>query len=125
MGWAVYPDGLRHVLRQAEATGLPLYVTENGIATEDDVERCEYISTHLAALARALAEGIDVRGYFHWSAFDNFEWSEGYRPKFGLIGVDHHDFRRVPKPSAYAFANIVRTGRLTASENQSNGRRHE
>jgi beta-glucosidase len=126
MGWAVYPDGLHHVLRQAAATGLPLYITENGIATEDDVERCEYITTHLAALARALVEGIDVRGYFHWSAFDNFEWSEGYRPKFGLIGVDHHDdFRRVPKPSAYAFANIVRTGRLTASENQSTGRRHE
>jgi beta-glucosidase len=117
MGWAVYPDGLRQVLQQAATTGLPLYVTENGIATEDDVERCDYITTHVAALARAHAEGIDVRGYFHWSAFDNFEWSEGYRPKFGLIGIDHQDdFRRIPKPSAYAFANVARTGRLTALE---------
>jgi beta-glucosidase len=127
MGWAVYPDGLRLVLQQAAATGLPLYVTENGIATEDDVERCDYITTHLGALARARAQGIDVRGYFHWSAFDNFEWSEGYRPKFGLIGIDHHDdFRRVPKPSAHLFAAIARTGRVTAWENSNpTGRRHD
>ena len=126
MGWAVHPDGLRQVLRHAATTGLPLYVTENGIATEDDVERCDYLRTHLTALARARDEGIDVRGYFHWSAFDNFEWSEGYRPKFGLIAIDHRDdFRRVPKPSAYAFADIARSGRLTALENQPTGRRHD
>jgi len=108
MGWAVYPDGLRQVLHRAAETGLPLYVTENGIATEDDTERVHYLRTHLAALAQARAEGVDVRGYLHWSAFDNFEWSEGYRPKFGLIAVDHtNDFARVPKPSAHAFARIV------------------
>jgi len=113
MGWAVFPDGLRQVLLRAAATGLPLYVTENGIATEDDAERCDYLRTHVAALERARAEGCDVRGYFHWSAFDNFEWSEGYRPKFGLIAVDD-DFRRVPKPSAYAFAELARARSRTA-----------
>jgi beta-glucosidase len=111
MGWAVHPDGLREVLHRAAQTGLPLYVTENGIATDDDAERIDYLHTHLAAVARALDEGVDVRGYLHWSAFDNFEWSEGYRPKFGLIAVGD-DFARVPKPSAHAFAEVVGTRRV-------------
>ena len=115
MGWAVHPDGLRQVLHRAARTGLPLFVTENGIATDDDGERLDYLGSHLAALARARAEGVDVRGYLHWSAFDNFEWSEGYRPKFGLVAVDpDDDFARTPKPSAYAFARIARTGHLDA-----------
>ena len=113
MGWAVHPDGLRQMLHRAARTGLPLYVTENGIATTDDTERLDYLTTHLAALARARAEGVDVRGYLHWSAFDNFEWSEGYRPRFGLIAVGD-DFSRTPKPSAHAFARLARTGRLDA-----------
>ncbi|MBQ0902071.1 glycoside hydrolase family 1 protein [Micromonospora sp. U21] len=111
MGWAVHPDGLREMLHRAAATGLPLYVTENGIATTDDTERITYLTTHLAALAQACAEGVDVRGYLHWSAFDNFEWSEGYRPRFGLISVDD-SFARLPKPSAHVFARIARTGQL-------------
>jgi beta-glucosidase len=111
MGWAVHPDGLRQMLHRAAKTGLPLYVTENGIATTDDTERLDYLTTHVAALARARTEGADVRGYLHWSAFDNFEWSEGYRPKFGLIAVGE-DFTRTPKPSAHAFARLARTGRL-------------
>jgi beta-glucosidase len=113
MGWAVYPDGLRQILHRAADTGLPLYVTENGIATEDDDERLDYLETHLAAVAQAIREGVDVRGYLHWSAFDNFEWSEGYGPKFGLIAVDRHrDFARTPKPSAYAYARVAATGHL-------------
>ncbi|GIG90553.1 glycoside hydrolase family 1 protein [Plantactinospora endophytica] len=113
MGWASYPDGLRQMLHRAARTGLPLYVTENGIATEDDAERVDYLHTHLAALAQARAEGVDVRGYLHWSAFDNFEWSEGFRPKFGLVTVDRENgFARIPKPSAHAFAEIAATGRL-------------
>jgi beta-glucosidase len=115
MGWAVYPDGLRQMLHRAAQAGLPLYVTENGIATEDDTERIRYLASHLAALARARAEGVDVRGYLHWSAFDNFEWAEGYRPKFGLVAVDRNaNFTRLPKPSAHAFARVATTGRLDA-----------
>ena len=111
MGWAVYPDGLRQVLARAAQTGLPLYVTENGIATEDDAERVDYLEGHLRAVARARREGLDVRGYIHWSAFDNFEWAEGYRPKFGLIAVDRDDdFRRIPKLSAEAFSRVIRSG---------------
>ena len=115
MGWAVHPEGLAEVLHRAAETGLPLYVTENGIATEDDDERLDYLETHLAALARARDDGVDVRGYIHWSAFDNFEWAAGYGPKFGLIAVDRsRNFTRTPKPSAFAFARIAATGRLDA-----------
>lgn len=113
MGWAVYPDGLRQMLHRASRTGLPLYVTENGIATEDDRERIEYLASHLAAVRQARDEGVDVRGYLHWSAFDNFEWAEGYRPTFGLIAVDReHGFERRPKPSAHALKRVIRTGRI-------------
>jgi beta-glucosidase len=111
LGWEVYPDGLRQLLHRAAQTRLPLYVTENGIATEDDAERVDYLGSHLAAVAQARSEGVDVRGYFHWSAFDNFEWAEGYRPKFGLIAIDH-DFTRTPKPSAHTFARIATSRRL-------------
>jgi beta-glucosidase len=113
MGWAVHPDGMRQMLHRAAETGLPLYVTENGIATEDDAERVDYLESHLAALAHAIAEGVDVRGYLHWSAFDNFEWSEGYRPSFGLVAVDRAaDFARIPKGSAAAFGRVASTRRL-------------
>lgn len=113
MGWAVYPDGLRQMLARAAECGLPLFVTENGIATEDDDERIAYLAAHLRAITDACAEGVDVRGYLHWSAFDNFEWSEGYRPKFGLIAVDREtDFARHPKPSAFAFERVARSGRI-------------
>jgi beta-glucosidase len=116
MGWAVHPEGLTQMLRRAARTGLPLYVTENGIATEDDGERVSYLNRHLAALAAAIADGVDVRGYLHWSAFDNFEWAEGYRPKFGLIAVDReHDFARTPKPSAHVLARVAATGRLDST----------
>jgi beta-glucosidase len=119
MGWAVHPQGLTQMLHRAARTGLPLYVTENGIATEDDTERISYLNRHLAALAAALADGVDVRGYLHWSAFDNFEWAEGYRPKFGLIAVDRdHDFARTPKPSAHVLARVATSGRLDATTSQ-------
>jgi beta-glucosidase len=115
MGWAVYPDGLREMLHRAADAGLPLHVTENGIATEDDAERVDYLESHLRAVAQARDEGLDIRGYIHWSAFDNFEWSEGFRPKFGLIAVDRgNDFARSPKPSAYAFARVAASGRIAS-----------
>jgi beta-glucosidase len=103
------------MLHRAADAGLPLYVTENGIATEDDAERVDYLESHLRAVAQARAEGLDIRGYIHWSAFDNFEWSEGFRPKFGLIAVDRDNgFERRPKPSAYAFSRIATSGRIAA-----------
>jgi beta-glucosidase len=115
MGWEVYPAGFGQMLRLLATVGLPIFVTENGIATEDDRQRVRYLASHLAELKAAVDDGVDVRGYLHWSAFDNFEWNHGYTPTFGLIAVDRGAaMARNPRPSAYAFAELARTGRLDA-----------
>ena len=114
MGWELHPDGLRQALHTAGCAGLPLYVTENGVASAADSARVDYLESHLAAVTRAIDEGADVRGYLYWSSFDNFEWAEGYRPKFGLVGIDRDDgLRRAVRPSAEAFGRVARSGRLS------------
>jgi len=113
MAWEIYPEGLPSLLRRAAATGLPVYVTENGVCVDDDRIRVEYIADHLAAVDHVRREGSDIRGYFYWSAMDNFEWNFGYGPKFGLIEVDRNTLERRPRPSAHFFAEIARTGRVT------------
>jgi beta-glucosidase len=113
MGWEIHPEGLLESLRTAARAGLPLVVTENGIATDDDAKRVDYLESHLGAVKRALDEGIDVRGYLYWSSFDNFEWAEGYRPTFGLVGIERErGLRRVVRPSAEAFGRVARTNQL-------------
>ncbi|MGH3321083.1 MAG: glycoside hydrolase family 1 protein [Streptosporangiaceae bacterium] len=115
MGWGWHPDGLRLALHTAARAGLPLIVTENGIATPDDTERTAFLDVHLRATRRAMDEGCDVRGYVHWSAFDNFEWNEGYAPTFGLVGIDYTNrLHRVIRSSAEAFCAVARTGRIAA-----------
>jgi beta-glucosidase len=102
MGYEFYPEALEGTIRRAaKITGCPIIVTENGIGTEDDSRRIEYTRRALAGVQRCLADGIDVRGYIHWSLLDNYEWLEGYRPKFGLVEVDRATQARKPKPSAY------------------------
>ncbi|MQA86281.1 MAG: family 1 glycosylhydrolase [Streptosporangiales bacterium] len=116
MGWEWYPDGLPEALHTASEAGLPLIVTENGIAAADDAERIEYFDLHLRAVLRAIDEGCDVRGYVYWSSFDNFEWNEGFRPTFGLVGIDYaNGLRRVVRPSALAFGAVARTRRLAGA----------
>ncbi|MFG2562863.1 glycoside hydrolase family 1 protein [Streptomyces sp. NPDC048496] len=109
-GWEYDPQALGAALRHTAATvpGTPLIVTENGIATADDDRRIAYTTGALADLAEAMAEGVDVQGYFHWSALDNYEWGS-YRPTFGLIAVDRKTFVRTPKPSAAWLGAIGRT----------------
>jgi beta-glucosidase len=116
MGWEFHPDGLRKTLHKAARAGKPIVITENGVATADDAERVDYLDSHLAAVLEARREGVDVRGYtYYWSAFDNFAWAEGYRPLFGLVGIDRSDgLARQVRPSAHAYARVARTGRLTA-----------
>jgi beta-glucosidase len=112
-GYEYYPEALAHTIRYAAAkTGKPVYVTENGIATDDDARRIAYIDSALAGVRACLDEGIDVRGYIHWSLLDNFEWVFGYKQKFGLVAVDRTTFKRTAKPSAVhlgrrARANLV------------------
>src|SRR5262249_13436649 len=83
-GWEIYPQGLREVLTFAGTLGVPIYITENGLADAADVLRAQYLYDHLTTLQGVIADGVaDVRGYFHWSLTDNFEWASGYGPKFG------------------------------------------
>jgi len=113
MGWVWHPAGFGRVLDEvSSATGLPILVTENGIATDDDAERIEYVRLHLAEVQDAIARGVNVRGYFYWSTLDNFEWNEGYRPTFGLIAVDRATMERTPKPSLAWYGGVARANAL-------------
>ncbi|MEL7175731.1 MAG: GH1 family beta-glucosidase [Pseudomonadota bacterium] len=109
MGWEIYPDGLHHFLTRtaADYTGdLPLYVTENGMASAvplDDQDRIAYLDAHIAQARRALAEGVPLKGYFIWSLLDNYEWALGYEKRFGLVHVDFDSLQRTPKASYEAL----------------------
>jgi beta-glucosidase len=113
MGDEFYPESLEHTVRYAsKETGVPVIVTENGVGTENDARRVEYIQRALAGLKRCLDEGIDVRGYIHWSLLDNFEWIFGYGPKFGLVAVDRETQKRTVKPSAEMLGKIAKSNSL-------------
>ncbi|MEM7020568.1 MAG: family 1 glycosylhydrolase [Pseudomonadota bacterium] len=113
MNYEFWPEALAATIRfAADITEVPVYVTENGVASEDDVAREEYIHRALASMHEVIAEGIDVRGYYYWSAFDNFEWMLGYRPKFGLIEIERETQRRTVKPSALLLGKIARANNL-------------
>ena len=112
-GWEVYPDALGHTVRlAAEHAGVPVLVTENGMATDDDEARIAYTRAALEGLARCMADGIDVRGYLHWTLLDNFEWNAGYAKTFGLIAVDRETFERTVKPSARWLGEVARRNAL-------------
>ena len=109
MGYGYQPEALGVVIRRAvEVTGLPVYVTENGIGTDDDTRRVEFIERALRGVEGCLRDGLDVRGYIYWSLFDNFEWSLGYRPTFGIVAVDRETQVRTVKPSARLLGEIAR-----------------
>ena len=91
---------------------IPLIVTENGIGTDDDDQRITYVQSALEGVLKAVADGIDVRGYTYWSLLDNFEWAFGYMPKFGLVSVDRTTFERTPKPSAHWLGQIAKENAL-------------
>ncbi|MEM9230887.1 MAG: GH1 family beta-glucosidase [Pseudomonadota bacterium] len=118
MNWEVYPDGLYHFLHMVNDTyakGLPIYVTENGMASYDvvqagavaDPDRIAYLNAHTAAVRRAIAEGVPVKGYFIWSLMDNYEWALGYDKRFGLVHVDFDTLDRTPKASWHALRSAL------------------
>jgi beta-glucosidase len=112
-GYEYYPAALGATIRDAAArTKKPIYVTETGIATDNDARRIAWIDETIAQVAACLDEGIDVRSYIYWSLLDNFEWSSGYSQHFGLVAVDRTTFIRTPKPSARHLAARVRAGTL-------------
>jgi beta-glucosidase len=113
MGYEFYPESLEHTVRYAsKEAGVPVIVTENGVGTENDARRVEYIQRALAGLKRCVDDGVDVRGYIHWSLLDNFEWIFGYVPKFGLVAVDRETQKRTIKPSAKMLGKIATSNSL-------------
>jgi beta-glucosidase len=113
LGWELYPEGHAAVLREIARFGKPVYVTESGLADRDDRHRAWYIAESLRSISEAIDGGVDCRGYFYWTLTDNFEWDKGWWPRFGLIEIDRNDeLRRVPRPSASVYADIIRTGRV-------------
>ncbi len=116
MNWEIYPEGLYFLLKRLSknyATGLPIHITENGMANQDiisenqviDNERISYFSLHLDQIYKLLNEGLPIKSYFAWSLLDNFEWSYGYSKRFGIIYVDYKTQKRIPKSSWFAFKN--------------------
>ena len=126
MGWEIDPEGLYLFLTRVarDYPGVPLYVTENGAAFPDeksedgavhDPDRIAYLDSHFRAAHRAIEDGVDLRGYFVWSLLDKFEWSFGYRMRFGLIHVDFDTLERTPKDSARWYAQVTRANGLPES----------
>ena len=114
MGWEIYPDGLRNLLTRMARDyvgDLPIVVTENGMAWDDNVEdgavaddtRVRYVKAHVEAVRQAIADGANVRGFFYWSLLDNYEWAFGYEKRFGIVHVDFDTLERTPKASYLAL----------------------
>ena len=107
--YPMYAEGLRRAFDMVTNLNMPIIVTENGVADDDDDMRPEHIRRHLLITAEAIADGIDVRGFYHWSLMDNFEWAEGYDQRFGLYHVDFETKERTLKESGHEYAAIVKS----------------
>ena len=119
MNWPVEPESLNWGPRYIqERYGLPMFIAENGLSCTDkiyrdgkvhDVERIDFLARYLEKLSEGIQAGADVRGYFHWSLLDNYEWHSGYRERFGLVYVDYASGRRIPKDSAFWYGEVAAT----------------
>ncbi len=122
MEYSVYPEGFYRAVRRVAVLGVPVMVTENGIADARDDRREMFIRRHLFALSKAIREGYDVCGYFYWSLLDNFEWAEGYSKKFGLYAMDPVTLERTMRNGARVYGEIVRRFNPIAARPPSTGR---
>lgn len=114
LGWELHPDGIRSVLLGLKQFKKPVYILEHGLADKNDQHRMWYIRESLAAVRKAMDAGVDVRGYFHWSLLDNFEWAEGFTARFGLFEVDFRTCERKPRASVAAYREIIKSSRESA-----------
>jgi beta-glucosidase len=110
------PAGLAVICRRTAHFGKPLYITEHGVADQRDRLRPRWLVAHLALLHALLQEGLDIRGYFHWSLVDNFEWTDGWTMHFGLIALNQLTQQRTLRPSAHLYGEIARAGGLTQAQ---------
>jgi len=112
LGWYIYPKGLYELLLSLKKFNLPILITENGIATENDQQRWDFIKAHLYYLSQAQQQGLKIIGYLYWSLLDNFEWDKGFCPRFGIVEVDYQTFKRTPRQSALNYKEVCQTGKL-------------
>jgi beta-glucosidase len=119
VGWDIYPQGLGTVLDELVQYSLPIHITENGVADQGDTQKARFVAEHLLEALKAIGRGVDVRGYFYWALTDNFEWAEGYCPRFGLWRVDYTSSQRTRTATAAVAtlqsiieANTVQAGLL-------------
>ncbi|XP_023765711.1 beta-glucosidase-like SFR2, chloroplastic isoform X1 [Lactuca sativa] len=120
-GRGVYPDGLFRVLlhyhERYKHLKIPFIITENGVSDETDLIRRPYILEHLLAVYGAMMMGVRVLGYLFWTTSDNWEWADGYGPKFGLVAVDRfNDLARIPRPSYHLFSKVATSGKITRQD---------
>lgn len=108
LGWGLHPEGIYEVLQGLKRYQKPIYITENGLADSGDRHREWYISEIIKNMHRAISEGVDLRGYMHWSLIDNFEWAYGFKPRFGLFEVNYQNYERQARASAHFYAEICR-----------------
>jgi beta-glucosidase len=113
LNWYIYPKGLYDCLIKLKKYNLPIIVTENGTAETDNPAYEEYLTSHILNVGNAISQGVDVRGYLWWSLIDNFEWHEGFNPRFGLAEVNYRDFSRKIRPFALTYAKICKENKLT------------
>jgi len=112
LGWEIFPKGIYYLLKALERYQLPVYILENGLADADDIKRANFIKDHLGWVHKAIQEGVDVRGYFHWSLLDNFEWDKGFWPRFGLVEMNYKTMERKIRPSAWEYAKVCKSNEL-------------
>lgn len=113
MGWELYPEAIYFVLMDLKKFNKPIYITENGLADSKDQKRGWFIFESLKNVHRAIEEGVDVRGYLHWSLMDNFEWDKGFWPRFGLLEIDYKTSERKIRPSAKFYRDICLANGMT------------
>ncbi len=113
MGWKIVPEGIYHVLMDLKKYNRPIYVTENGLADAKDEKRAKFIIDHLKWIHKAIENGADIKGYFHWSLLDNFEWDKGFWPRFGLMEIDrNNNLKRIPRESSKIYSEICKNNTI-------------
>lgn len=112
LGWEIYPEGMAHFLMTYQRYKKPILITENGLPTNRDDDRWTFLFLHLWQIARAINDGAPIVGYLHWSLLDNYEWADGFKARFGLIGVDYATRERTVRDSARKLADVIRRNEL-------------
>jgi len=112
LGWEIYPKGIYYALKELQRYKKPIYIMENGMADAGDKYCSKFIIDHLKWVHQAIEEGVDIRGYFHWSLLDNFEWAEGFKPRFGLIAVDYNNLKRSPYAASRTYGEICQNNAI-------------